>query len=129
MNRIDYTNYDYYKKVKPEELINPSDLTKPFKALAIKAELLRKLGAPKMLVSAMFSLALEIEIGRRDALVIINPENPEPMALTILALNPGQQNERTEIIKVLKKAGWLIKATEKDNFIEISVAEFEPATV
>lgn len=122
-------NTGYYKQVKIEDIITPDDLLESFETLAIKAELLEITNTPKMLVRAMFSLALEIETNRRHALVIINPRNPEPMTITILATKPDELKERNQIIKLLKLAGWAIKRTQKDSFIELSVAKYETVTV
>lgn len=120
---------DYYDTVKPDEIIGPDDLLKPFTELVAKAESLDQAEAPRMLTYLMFSLALEIEINKRNALVVINPENPEPMTIALLALDDSQRKERTKIIKVLKKTGWAIKPTAKESFIELSVAKFELVAV
>ncbi|MDO8669242.1 MAG: hypothetical protein Q7K65_03025 [Candidatus Buchananbacteria bacterium] len=118
---------DSYNNIKPDTIINPGDLLRTFPELINKAELLEQAEAPKMLTRLMFSLALEIEINRRNALVVINPENPEPMTLAVLAISPKQRDERTKVIRVLKQAGWAIKPASEDNFIQLSVAKFETA--
>lgn len=117
----------YYKQVKIDDVITPDDLIQSFETLALKAELLEITNTPKMLVRTMFSLALEIETNRRNALVIINPRNPEPMTITILAIKPDDITERNEIIKLLRRAGWAVKRSKHDSFVEISVANYEPA--
>lgn len=122
-------NVDYYNEVKPGEIINPKDLLKTFPELVAKAEKLKIAEAPAMLTHAMFSLALEIEINRQNALVVINPENPEPMILPIMAREPRQIEERKKIIKILRKAGWAVRPTELNNFVEISVAKYELAKI
>ena len=120
---------DYYDTVKPDEIIGPSDLLKAFPELVAKAESLEQAEAPRMLTYLMFSLALEIEINRQNALVVINPENPEPMTISLLALDDNQKKERAKIIQTLKKAGWAIKPTDQESFIKLSVAKFEPVAV
>lgn len=101
-----------YDDLDPQNLINPEDILKPFPELVEKAEILQKKGAPKMLVGAMLSLALEIEINRRRALAVMNPLNPESLELVIPAFSPYQFNQRSKIIKALKKAGWTVKSGE-----------------
>ncbi|MEK7072131.1 MAG: hypothetical protein AAB969_01020 [Patescibacteria group bacterium] len=120
---------DYYDTVKPDEIIGPNDLLKAFPELVAKAESLEQAEAPRMLTYLMFSLALEIEINRQNALVVINPENPEPMTISLLALDDNQKKERAKIIQTLKKAGWAIKPTDQESFIKLSVAKFEPVAV
>jgi len=114
----------------PKLLITPDDLLLSFEDLVEKTNVLERAEAPKMLVTAMRSLALEIEISRRHALAVINPKNPEPLIVGILAYNNEMGIERVQIIRALKKAGWTIKSVENlNNVIKLTVTEFEPALI
>ncbi|NCN07315.1 hypothetical protein GW933_01335 [Candidatus Falkowbacteria bacterium] len=123
------SNLDYYKTIDPNNIINPADLTCAFDILVTKIELLELDRAPKMFINLMFDLALAIETSKRTSLAIINPENPEPLTLAIVAIKPDQIIERKKIIKLLRRGGWFIRRTDKDSFIELTVARYEPAAI
>ena len=123
------SNLDYYKTIDPNNIINPADLTCAFDILVTTIELLELDRAPKMFINLMFDLALAIETSKRTSLAIINPENPEPLTLAIVAIKPDQIIERKKIIKLLRRGGWFIRRTDKDSFIELTVARYEPAAI
>ncbi len=125
---------DYYDNLESSKILNPSDLNKTFQLLVAKIEILEKTEAPKMLISFMLDLALEIERNRQEALVVMNPMNPEPLSIPIFIscnhiLSEKQRVERAKILRVLKKSGWFIKPGQSNNFIELSVANYEYATI
>lgn len=125
---------DYYELIDISTILNPADLKMSFKELVCKVFLLKTKQAPKMLVSVMLDLALMIEDNRRKALVVMNPLNPEPMAISLFmstnrTLNETQRSERLKIIHTLKKAGWAIAPGQTDNYIELSVAKYSYAEV
>lgn len=121
---------DYYQDLDFRLLITPDDLLKPFEQLVEKTNDLERIEAPKMLVTVMRSLALEIEISHRQALAIINPENPEPIRITIFAVNSEAGIERVKIIRILKRAGWAVKHLEGlTNCVELTVQKFESVSV
>lgn len=125
---------DYYDNLESNQILNPSDLNKTFQLLVAKIEILEKTEAPKMLISFMLDLALEIERNRQEALVVMNPMNPEPLSIPIFIscnhiLSEKQRVERAKILRVFKKCGWYIKPGQSYNFIELSVANYEYATI
>lgn len=114
----------FYKTPDFSLLIKPEDLLLNFDELSEMAVAASEAGLPEMLVSVMFTLALEIEIIRKNALAIMNPDNPEPMTITIPAINRRKEWERDDLIGALRKAGWLILPTDSESTFEFSVKKF-----
>ena len=120
----------YYQNLDPKLLITPDDLLLTFEDLVEKTNILEQAEAPKMLVTTMRSLALEIEIGRHHALAVMNPKNPEPLIVGILAYNDEMGIERVQIIRALKNVGWTVKSVENlSNVVQLTVTAFEPAKI
>jgi len=121
---------DFYDVLKLDDLINPGDLVFPMSDLVDKVIALETFGAPPMLISVMYSLVQEIHINRKEALAIINIENPDPLMIPMVVFSTNSKlqkeklAERIKILKVLKKAGWRVRLTASDNFIKLSVAKY-----
>jgi hypothetical protein len=124
-----------YENIDPVTLITPNDLSKPFSELVKKAKALEMDLAPKMLVGAMLSLALEIEINRRNAPVISNPEKPDPIILYIPAIDANghkrelKKSEQVSLLVCLNEAGWDVVQMELTDCFEITVSSLELAMV
>ena len=118
-----------YEDINPDDLINPEDLLKPFSELVEKAKALEATKAPKMLKSAMLSLALEIETNRRQALAVMNPLNPEPIELMIPDFDRKQLRHKNSIIKILARAGWMIHRSNSGSIIKLTAKQFDRSDV
>ena len=103
-----------YENIDPVTLITPNDLSKPFSELVKKAKALEMDLAPKMLVGAMLSLALEIEINRRNA-------NGHKREL--------KKSEQVSLLVCLNEAGWDVVQMELTDCFEITVSSLELAMV